>query len=448
VIPTLLSFAVIIAYTAYNAYLNRTYGSIFLGHLLPASTLSEAVELIKRAFDNWGTHYFSLFHYLLVVLLLITCLVLYFKKRIHLTDSLRRLLQLTLVSFTGCCLFALLMLKQFPDHDYYFLDTFFLPLVLSVLFLIALIPAIRLSTSKAVYPLVLILVAAPLVLTGLNTQKNRRVTGSWDKTAALINNFEDADSFLNSLHIGYDAKILVVDVNVPNIPLILMNRKGYAIITTSAENIKTALNKRYDYIVIQDDYFTDTYKSYPEIVSRIEKIADNGKLSVCKLVNPPIKQDLFGFLGLSGKAPVLEALITFDTIADANWKNTTTATTYAYSGKNSGHLEPDKEYGLTYNATNIKALSVKSSTLLISAHFYREVDVNCEVVVTVSVNGQNVRYMSYNLKDLISKVNTWEKVDILAHLPKLEGESNELGVFLWNTGKSNLYMDDFSLKIY
>jgi hypothetical protein len=66
-------------------------------------------------------------------------------------------------------------------------------------------------------------------------QKERRTTGSWDKTMATINNFEGAGLFLDSLHIPDDARLLVIGANVPNIPFILSNRKGYAVMSTHSK---------------------------------------------------------------------------------------------------------------------------------------------------------------------------------------------------------------------
>jgi len=352
--------------------------------------------------------------------------------------------------FIGYFAFSLLMLKQFPAHDYYFLDSFFFPIILFLVALISYIPRVEIKYSNLYSCIAIVLVSAPLIVKALDSQDTRRHTGIWDRTTATINNFMGFEAFLDSLKIKEEARILVIDAYAPNIPFILMNRKGYAIMSTTRDNIQDALKWNYDYIIVQNDFFvSDIYAAYPEIVSKIKKIADNGKVSVCILLkDAKTPQSLSGFLGLEDKVPVFQSSMTFDTMPDPLWTNTQSTPKEFLSAPNSGYLGADMPYGLTYKSNNLKALTVKSTMLLFSAYFKKDTLNDCEIVVFINTKGQSVYYKSYNLKEILKAKNEWEKADLLFNMPRIDSEDNEFGIYIWNREKSNLFIDDFAFKIY
>jgi hypothetical protein len=50
--------------------------------------------------------------------------------------------------------------------------------------------------------------------------------------------------------------------------------------------------------------------------------------------------------------------------------------------------------------------------------------------------------------NLIRQEEEWEKVSLLFQLPKIQNDDYEFAIFIWNTGKSELYYDDFGFSIY
>lgn len=448
-IPVILSFLIIVSYQIYNNYLRETYGSIFLNHFLPATSFNEAKEIIKDVYKNWATQYFSTFHYLMLFSLFITSLFYIFKNKIKTTHENGQFWLLILTMFIGYFAFSVLMLKQFPAHDYYFLDTFFLPIVLLLIAIISYIPKLDVIYSNKYNPIFIILLCTPLIVNAVYSQKQRRITGNWDRTSATINNFKSSEAFLDSLKIKQNAKMIVIDAYAPNIPFILMNRKGYAIMNTSKENILSALKWDFDYIIVQNEFFvSDIYANYPEIVSKIKKIADNGKISVCILSADMTNQSLLGFMELENKIPVFERTMTFDTIVDNHWQNTQSTSKVYHSGGSSGYLNKDMTYGLSFKTKDLKVITEKSRVLLFSAYFLKDTLNDCEIVVAINSNGQGLYYKSFNLKEIIKNRNTWEKADLFFQLPHIASDDYEFGIYVWNTGKNNLYIDDFTFKIY
>jgi hypothetical protein len=151
---------------------------------------------------------------------------------------------------------------------------------------------------------------------------------------------------------------------------------------------------------------------------------------------------------LNDKIPVFEQFVSFENRLDTLWQNFNTSNRYSFSGNLSGHLTPENEFGLTFKTKNLPILITKSSTLMFSSYFLSDTIVNSEIVISISVNGQNIFYKSYNLKDIIQKQKSWENISLLFQLPKIQSNDYEFALFLWNTGKSEIYYDDFSFAIY
>jgi hypothetical protein len=445
--PVILSIFFILAYFFYNHYLRVTYGSIFLNHLLPAANFEEASEIIKTIYKNWGTQYLSIIHYGILVAVWAAFIFFNVRNKITLKKIQLQLWILLLALCNGCILFAICMLVQFSYHDYYFLDTFFLPVILFLILSISNIPKLNFKYPRMAHGFILILCIS-LVVNAIISQTNRRKTNPLDKITGTVNNFKDSDTFLDSLNISKNARMLVIDANAPNIPFIRMKRKGYAIIYTEKEVIQNALNWKYDYIVVQNDFFISGTYAYPEIVAKMNRVADNGKISICTLKKDKKPQNLIEFFGLDKTIPVFESTITFDTIPDDHWQNTYSTTDHFRPDNKAGYLQADTEFGLTYKYNDMKALKEKGRILSISAGFLKDTIQDCKMIISVKDNGQRLYYKSCNLKEFLKKKGTWEKMNLLFQLPRIENDHNELAVYLWNYGKDNLYYDDFTVRIY
>ncbi|MBN2347684.1 MAG: glycosyltransferase family 39 protein [Bacteroidales bacterium] len=444
-----LSILSVLGYFLYNISLRNRYGSIFLSSFLPPQSIQQVVEIFKLVIKNWGFQYFSAVHYLVFFLLIFISLFFIFSKKERIQSLLLQLLVLTSIILAGCFLFAFLMLRQFPAHDYYFLDTFYLPVILLLIVMVTRIPLFENKRNTIIYSFGILLVTIPMIVITIHTQKNRRISGSWDKATATIQNFTGSEQLLDSLQISTDARMLVIDACAPNIPFILMNRKGFAVMSTKKETIKDALAWKYDYIIMQNEIFlSDIYSSYPEILSKIVKIADNEKISVCVLSDSLKNQSLMGFLGLEGKSPVFRSIMNYDTVVSDYWQNTQSTSEVYFNGTKSGQLIPEMLYGLTYKTKNLQEITTGKRYLLFSSYFLQDTIKNCEIVLTINENGQNTYYKSYNLRNLLKEKNSWEKVNLLFRIPRVKSRDYEFALYLWNTGHSELYLDDFGFELF
>ncbi len=450
IIPVLLSISIILFYVFYNAHLRNKYGSIFLNHLLPAENFQQFIDILKIIKDKWLTHYFSIVHYSVLIFLLVLAFYYSTWKKIKIEKETLTVLLLISILFVGNILFTLLMFRQFSAHDYYFLDTFFLPITLLFILALSLIPLPKFKLSPILYSLLIILTSVPLISNAQATQKEIRKTGSWDRVYATINNFKDAEKYLDSLKIPKNAKLLVLDAYAPNIPFILMNRKGYAILSTNKERIQDALTWEYDYIIVQNEFFiSDIYTPYNDFISKTKIIWNNGRISICKLNESEINQSLMEYIGLNEMNPIVEKKMNYDSPNTDSWENLNSTEEFYFSGKKCGILSSDMTYGLTYKTKNLPVIRSKNSFLLFQSYFFHDDSfTDVELVLSIHENGENIYYKTYNLKHLLKNKNSWEKVNLTFELPKVNRNDYEFSLFLWNTGNTKLYVDDFEFKIY
>ncbi len=448
IIPFSLSALFLLFYLFYNGYLRKSYGSIFLNHILPPENLNQAKDIIKYVYENLTFQYFTRFHYYTSIAILLTGFIFLGlrKTRIEKTNGYFGLLTATYLF--GCVAFALLMLRQFPAHDYYFLDTFFFPVLMTLIFILTLIPITVNRDIKNTAIAVTGFVSLVLIIQPAKSQKQRREQLTGGRMLTTIDNYKSSSKLLDSLGIPKSSKVLVMDSDAPNIPFILMQRKGFAVMSTTPENIKKALTWDVDYVIVQNELFAaDLYTSYPPILSKLDKIADNGKISVCRLTeNNP--QSLFDFMRLDKKKPVYKKIVTFENLPDSLWQNFNPTEDRAYSGKFSGHLTPDVIFGLTYKENNLSVLRNDSHSLFFSSYFITDTIVNCEIVVAISSGEEIIYYKALNLKNLVSKRGVWEQVSLLIQLPQIQNNDFEFALYIWNTGQSELYYDDFIFAIY
>ncbi len=449
ILPISISILILISYQFYNAYLRFKYGSNFLNQLMPASNFNDALEIIKDAFNNWGFQYFTWLHYLIYLLLTAILVVLIIRKVVIFNKEIVNLGLLFFIYFTGCVLFTFLMLRQFPAHDYYFLDTFYLPLILFLTIILSLIPKFKHKKHKVLFLILLFFVSVSLIIQPIKSQNRRSESLMNDKTQTTINNYRDASAYLDTLGISKESNILVLDAVCPNIPFLLMQRKGFAVMNTSYQNIENSLDWPFDFIVFQDEYFlSDIYSEYPEILSKLNKIADNGKISVCTLSKNVAKQSLIEFVGLKHKIPVVVEKITFENTPDIEWQNTKSSAKLAFTGNYSGYLSSDMFYGLTYKTSNFSELEKNPSSMLVSAYFLRNSISNIELVASISENNEMKYYKKYNLCSFLTKQNTWEQLDFVFQLPQIKSDNYEFAIYILNAEKGEINYDDFSFSIY
>ena len=286
----LISAALFLAYFLWNKHLRDLYGTIFLNELLPPEDWQDAKELIADTYNKWTFHYFQRFQYVIFLIIIILSIGISIHQVIKNKDkatanSLKRPLSiwwLPLIELFGCVLFSIAMMQQLPFHDYYLIDTFFLPLLLMLALLLS---KVSLSHSYAHSAAIgIIAVACGIMINGAeNMQKQRRT----EENEGLISyqRFEGSDLLLDSLNIPRDAKILCLYGFAQNGPFIQMGRKGYSVMTDDEDLLRTAYSWDFDYVVIENGKFQQHFTQHQELLSKLKKIGGNEKITVCTANN-------------------------------------------------------------------------------------------------------------------------------------------------------------------
>ncbi len=442
----LLAFTLIIFYYLYNRYLLNAYGSIFLNKPLPPNNIAHAKELIFFSLENWKFQYFSKLHYIIILIILPLGLILWYKDKTLNTQQ-ASLIQIILISFIGCFMYSALMLKQFPVHDYYFLDTFYLPIIFLVLIVFSFIKANK-KVNYLLFGFMCVLSVFMIKAAFLNQVKTREFN-YWDKVPITYNAYKDAGKLLETLKVSKNAKIMAMYPIAPNLPFILMNRKGFAIQSTNYELIENALTWDFDYITVANSFLvSDVINEYPDFINKVEKVGGNNELSVYKLADTVNQTNLLTFLELNKTPPIVNEFISFDTIISEKWENTYFSDSISYSGKNAGFLNKENEYGITIRYNNLDTLAYLPKYILLNSLICADTLNKASIVISIDNSKGNMHYKSYNIKSFINDTIQWNKATVFHNLPPLNYKKATVSIFIWNRGKDSFLYDDFSISIY
>ena len=441
-------YSLILGYNLYKNYLNQTYGSQFLTSLLPANSLLELGQLSLLVLKRWAFQLLSPAHYLLWFTSLIA-LILALKHR-KIQDPLNlALAQQTLWISLGACVYYLLMTKQFIDHEYYFIDSFYLPIIFSLSLGLKQLP-IEQNWQKL--GLVLGLIAG--IYASKQIQDLKYAETLWDRGEITRKNFIGAAQFLDELKISRQAKLLILDAYSTNAPLILAGRNGHTVLNTTNDHLVKALNElEFDYIIIQDVFIpSDIVHYYPQILQRLERLGGNGRLSVFKLKtnSHSNQQNLAQILGIPPKPKIFE--LNFDEeaqIQQAIWANIE-----ENLSKNIYH-SPPRGYFLNQNLIFGPSLELALDSLasinklLFEAYFYQiEPSKNIKIAASLWQGETMVYYWDFPLDLRHIPQQTWASYACLFSLDSAQNKGLKLRVYVWNPEGEGLYLDDLKISLY
>ena len=62
-----------------------------------------------------------------------------------------------------------------------------------------------------------------------------------------------------------------------------MNRKGYTLMFDDEKTVNNVIGFDYDYIIIEDEVFNNKFEQQKHVLSHLERIDGNGKISLCMM---------------------------------------------------------------------------------------------------------------------------------------------------------------------
>ena len=178
--------------------------------------------------------------------------------------------------FFAYALFTLAMAKQFPNHDYYFIDTYFLPLLISLILILKSLPIKTNYFQKTISVLISSILIVFMLINVKEMQQKRRAKYWGEASERTIKNYQGSEEFLDSMNVSKGAKILTLYSYPQNTPFILMNRKGYTLMDEKDLSIETALS--FDYVIVEKEIYDKKYKGRSELFFDLKYVSDNGKI--------------------------------------------------------------------------------------------------------------------------------------------------------------------------
>lgn len=441
-----MSILCIGGYYVYNNHLRQQYGSLFLNYIIPASTAHELLDFTKTSIKKWGADYFNALAYAMFAISAFVFAFNLLKRNISLTNLERQFVFFMLIICIGCGLYYLLMTYQFMNHDYYFLDTFYIPVVGLFLFFVVKWPAMESLPKMKKWSALSLIIFIPVFLLSKSALDKRIGLFSLSERSTA-ESYAGAAKFLDSLHIPANARILVFCSDGSNNAFVLMRRKGYVIIEPTKEKIEIALNWPYDYIVADDNKFLSAvYGNYPEIIHRLVEIGGNGFISVYKktnAINDSVTET--AFFGLDKKPVVLYDQQHLKSIQAPLTDLKNQDVIYELIANN---LDSATEYGYTFKVRNDEVLNKPNRLLKVTFHFECHKNMK-ELLMCASVETSG-KSLYFGAKDMVAKIQKegWQEYTALYVLPQVMESNYELKVFIWNRGKNNLSYDDFQITIY
>jgi hypothetical protein len=444
IIGVVISFGVVLAAQFYNSSLRAKYGSDFLSELLPADNVEEMKSILNHMWENLVLAYFSAKQYFLIFLLAVLVIISLLIRQRNNDKSYQSWWIVCLFWLIGVCLFWFAMTKQFVAHDYYFLDTFYLPMVFFVGLCLSILPKPQWHFGELIMALFVAYFGIVAFKEDSNFQKQRRVFVANDRFTGSGINFTGSDEFLTESGVSREDTILVMHAYGPNIPFIKMNRVGLAVVGHNPNDIDRALSWKWDYVVFQRPYFMeDVYAIYPDILNQVEMIATNENLILCKRKQDTISQSLMDFMNIKNPYKIIKT--NFET------KDSLEAVAIIKDPTNEmnqiGYLGENEVYGFSHDFTKQVGPDTKPRVLKIKGKFLRQIEGQMGIIVAYSQGNELSFYQTIDLTSL-SKSNEWMEKEFIIFLPQRKSKDDKLSFYIHNANKNVILLDDFEFKFY
>ncbi len=248
----------------YDFYLLRGYGSIFLRQTMHPQSLGDTWRLAVEAVQKWGLTWLSPAH--IAWLALAFVLLFMYRGKAVITNFAWYFGG----AFSAGLAYFLLMLRQFSDHEYYVIDSFYPVFFIGVLGWGKIMGA-RAWAQKAELALL-----AAAFLYGYHTVAWYNHLGVAHISLKTQQVYSKGAALLDRLGISREARVMVFEAYSSNLPLIGLRRNGYCLLSSSAEAQQKVLSQKPDYAVCLDTNFvSEVFADNPDIVKNLDYVGRN-----------------------------------------------------------------------------------------------------------------------------------------------------------------------------
>lgn len=439
-------------YLRNRLFMIHEYGSVFLYYTVPAESFSEAKDIFAKTIDQWLYHFMSHSHYILFLVSIIIVVGLLLFSKVAFNKKEKLLLTQVGLLIGAYIVFSIAMLRKFPDHDYYFLDTYIAPVLLILILAFSVLSSWlkRLKGKLLVEVVLLIVFLIPAFIHANKVFEERRTNKSWENSVETVADFNGVHHLLDSLGISKDAKLLVVGNEIPNLVLALAQRKGFVVMHKSKEQLKEVLNWPVDYVLLHNQtYFNSYYDLYPEFVYYLDRVYGNETLTIARVSEKMKVKQISELIDL-GVNELKRFDLNFDEEREwKNWQNINRIDSVFYSEPYSAIVHNTQEFGPTLKTTDFGFFKNQEVKVKVSAQLKMwEIKNELYFVVQLVTDGEVVSYQTVDVTTLFEETGKWSKVTCGFDLPMIKSENVEFGFYIWNKGKAEVFYDDLSLKFF
>jgi len=421
-------------YFEYNEYLTRQYGgSMFLVRPRPFGSAAEAWATTGLVATKWGLSLLSRWQWLALAGAVLGALASQ-RPAAWLGSSWRG--HWLLLALGGGA-YYLLMGPQYLDHDYYFIDSLLLPLVL--LFAGALS---RLRVPPKGRRVAAGLACGLVVLWAQGTQavqRQRYTTEPGDRGMSTLANFTGSADLLDALKVPRSARVMVLDAYSFNVPLLLLQRRGWTVLTTSEENLRASFGQPADVVITQNQFFrSDIVNNYPLLLERLDSVFSDGYLTIWRPRPGPV--------------PVVwQQRADFETPLDSTrWQHQQPSDERAASGRFSARVAEAATDGPTF-AQPVGALGVRPHDRLVvhaTCWLPTDGDYSAKLVVSLAPAGGLPYYQqALDCRRYQGPPGRWTVVGERFHLPPAHAPTDVLKVAFRKEGPVAIGLDDLTLTL-
>jgi hypothetical protein len=368
---------------------------------------------------------------------------------IHLRKANRLFLTSSLIVFIGAVSYCVLWFGTFSNHDYYLINLYILPVLVTIVFA---------EYMNRLYPQLsknLFIRGALVFFLVFNVQHTRtqmdiRYKGWWNEYPAF-KDYYTITPYLRSVGISrFDSVICMPDQS--HHTLYLMNQPGWTIkdypVLTRKTEIRDSLAMT-GYLQIGAKFLIthdiNALARHISLVPYTRTLYAKYKSTFVFSLPPRetnfiLSDSMRSILHISCDAEKFDSARSYTLYDDLFHKAVTSgfvSGSTAHSGENSIMVNEARPYGFT---TSLKAVAFDRITV---SSFQYPADSTCYLVVS-SHNG--VHFNIAQREIITCERSGWLKVLCKADIPASFGDDS-IKVYFWNSGKNNVFVDDFEIHV-
>ena len=120
----------------------------------------------------------------------------------------------------------------------------------------------------------------------------------------------------------------------------------------------------------------------------------------------------------------------------------------AHNGLYAAHLDKDHEFSPTFRSSLNEINFKKGCTVQLSVWINTAtIPLDANLVLSIDGENKNVLWRGANAKEFIKTKNSWQQLLLACKINDDFSGNEKVGVYVWNSGKSDFYMDDLQIRV-